>query len=61
MEKLSLAFFLSLAALSNGLMFKLPVNSEKCLKEEIHKDVLVKGEYEVSPVVGVKVDLKVRI
>lgn len=44
---------------SNAIMFKLPVNSEKCLKEEIHKDILVKGDYEIAPVNGVKVDLLV--
>lgn len=33
-------------------MFHLPTNQRKCLKEEIHKDILVKGEYEVSVVAG---------
>lgn len=42
-----------------AIVFKLPANSEKCLKEEIHKDILVKGEYEVSQQNGVKVDLLV--
>ena len=31
----------------------------KCLKEEIHKDVLVTGEFEVNEVAGQKVDLMV--
>lgn len=45
----------------NCLMFHLPVNSKKCLKEEIHKDVLVTGIYDVSEISGSqKVDLKVR-
>lgn len=42
-----------------ALYFKLPVNTEKCLKEEIHKDVLVKGEYEVHQVSGVRTHLLV--
>ena len=29
------------------LMFNLEPNARKCLKEEIHKGVLVTGEYEV--------------
>ena len=32
---------------ATGLMFHLEPNQKKCLKEEIHKDVVVKGEYEV--------------
>ena len=31
-----------------SLMFHLPPNGKKCLKEEIHKDVLVTGEYTMS-------------
>ena len=31
----------------------------KCLKEEIHKDVLVTGEFEVNEIAGQKVDLMV--
>ncbi|KAM8921038.1 transmembrane emp24 domain-containing protein 10 isoform 1-T1 [Pelodytes ibericus] len=34
------------------LSFPLPPNSRKCLREEIHKDVLVTGEYEVSEAHG---------
>nr|Q90515.1 RecName: Full=Transmembrane emp24 domain-containing protein 10; AltName: Full=S31III125; AltName: Full=Transmembrane protein Tmp21; AltName: Full=p24 family protein delta-1; Short=p24delta1; Flags: Precursor [Takifugu rubripes]AAC59782.1 S31iii125 [Takifugu rubripes] len=31
-----------------SISFFLPVNTRKCLREEIHKDVLVTGEYEIS-------------
>ena len=31
-----------------SLMFNLEPNNRKCLKEEIHKGVLVTGEYEVG-------------
>ena len=44
---------------SFGMYFKLPVNGEKCLKEEIHANKLVTGEYEVTEYQGVKVSLKV--
>lgn len=40
-------------------MFHLPVNFAKCLKNEGGKDVLVTGEYTVSPIDGQQVDLLV--
>lgn len=36
----------------NALMFYLPANVKKCLKEEIHKDILVKGDYYVAEIQG---------
>nr|ACO14682.1 Transmembrane emp24 domain-containing protein 10 precursor [Caligus clemensi] len=42
---------------SSGLMFYLEPNGRKCLKEEINKDVLVSGEYEVTELPGHTVDL----
>ena len=42
-----------------SLMFYLPANSRKCLKEEIHKDVLVKGEYELTEIAGHTTKLEV--
>merc|ERR1719464_1257558 len=53
---------LALIALSNladGLMFHLEPNSRKCLKEEIHKGVLVTGEYDVQEIPGQLVDMMV--
>ncbi|XP_070576688.1 transmembrane emp24 domain-containing protein 10-like [Ptychodera flava] len=43
----------------HGLSFYLPVNMKKCVKEEIHKDVLVTGDYELSDVPGQKTVLHV--
>jgi len=43
----------------NTLMFHLGPNQKKCLKEEIHKDVLVTGEYSLSDAPGQKTDLLV--
>jgi len=43
----------------NGLNFHLEPNTRKCLKEEIHKDVLVTGEYEANEVPGQEVDMMV--
>lgn len=42
-----------------SISFFLPVNTRKCLREEIHKDVLVTGEYEISEQSNTKTNLKV--
>ncbi|XP_076098074.1 transmembrane emp24 domain-containing protein 10-like [Mytilus galloprovincialis] len=44
---------------SDALMFHISPNTKKCLREEIHKDVLVAGEYEISDAPGQKVNLAV--
>ena len=41
----------------DALMFHLAPNTKKCLKEEIHKDVLVTGEYSLSDAPGHKTSL----
>ncbi|BFZ07093.1 hypothetical protein BsWGS_10132 [Bradybaena similaris] len=41
-----------------GIRFNLASNQKKCLREEVHKDVLVTGEYEVQDN-GQRVDLSV--
>lgn len=47
------------AAGVEGIMFHLQPNTQKCFKEEIHKNVLVSGEYEVQEAQGQKVDIQV--
>ena len=42
-----------------AMFFQLPINSEKCLREEIHKNVLVMGEYDITKYDGVTVSIKV--
>uniref|UniRef100_A0A4W4EZH4 GOLD domain-containing protein n=2 Tax=Electrophorus electricus TaxID=8005 RepID=A0A4W4EZH4_ELEEL len=42
-----------------SISFFLPVRTRKCLKEEIHKDVLVTGEYEISEQPNTKTNLKI--
>jgi len=44
---------------ASGLMFNLEPNARKCLKEEIHKGVLVTGEYDISAQPDQVVDLMV--
>lgn len=46
---------------SDALMFHISPNTKKCLREEIHKDVLVAGEYEISDAPGQKVNLAVSL
>lgn len=48
----------SCLALVNGLMFRLPQNSKRCVKEEVHKGVLISGEYVLNEGAG-RVDLLV--
>jgi len=50
---------LALAGSSQGIMFKLQPNAQKCLREEIHADVLVTGKYEVQEAPAQKVTIKV--
>jgi len=40
-------------------MFELQPNGRQCLREEVQKDVLVTGEYEISEVPGQRTDVKV--
>uniref|UniRef100_A0A8D0E549 GOLD domain-containing protein n=1 Tax=Salvator merianae TaxID=96440 RepID=A0A8D0E549_SALMN len=44
-----------------GLSFHLPPQARKCLKEELHRDVMVTGEYVVSEATapGISTDLQV--
>lgn len=63
--KVAMARFAALLLLSVliesvfSISFFLPVNSRKCLREEIHKDVLVTGEYEITEQANTKTNLKV--
>ncbi|XP_068117557.1 transmembrane emp24 domain-containing protein 10-like [Hyperolius riggenbachi] len=44
---------------SGAISFYLPAEGKKCLKEEVHKNVLVTGDYEVAEQPGVITHLKV--
>lgn len=46
-------------SLCQGMYFKLEAGSEKCLKEEVHKDILVTGNYNVEDKPNVNVDIKI--
>ena len=47
--------------LVSTLSFTLPPGQEKCLREEVHKDVLVTGEYRLSEAAHQKTHLTVSI
>lgn len=55
-----LALILCLVQLASSLRFHLAPNGKRCLKEEIHKLTLVKGEYEMEEVNGQETVVKVR-
>ena len=63
MGHLRLTVFAALALclpLVHGLRFHIPANGKRCIKEEIHKHTLVKGEYELEDVRGHHTAIKVR-
>jgi len=53
------ALLISLISTVHCLMFELQPNGRQCLREEVQKDVLVTGEYEISEVPGQRTDVKV--
>ncbi|KAF7694555.1 transmembrane emp24 domain-containing protein 10 [Silurus meridionalis] len=59
MALLRVLFLLLLLQSVASISFFLPIRTRKCLKEEIHKDVLVTGEYEISEQANSKVNLKI--
>ena len=54
-----LVVYLTCVSQIESLMFYLPANTRKCLKEEIHKDILVKGEFEITEIAGHQTKLEV--
>lgn len=54
-----MVLYLTCLSSIQSLMFYLPSNSKKCLKEEIHKDILVKGDYELTEILGHHTKLEV--
>lgn len=48
MERLRILILLTIATTAFGISFQLPVGVKKCLREEVHRDVLVVGEYHLS-------------
>lgn len=55
-------YLIALAGLALSISFELPTNFRKCLREEVQKNVLVTGEFEVQPELpGVKTDLHVSV
>jgi len=54
------ALLLNYLVAVNCIMWKLEPNTHKCLKEELHQNVPVTGEFEVSEAPGQKIDYVVR-
>lgn len=45
----------------SSISFKLPHDMRKCVREEVHKDVLVVGEYDIAEVQDQRTDLLVSV
>lgn len=45
----------------SSISFKVAPDVRKCLREEVHKDVLVVGEYTLSDLPGQRTDIVVNI
>ncbi len=45
----------------SSITFKVVPDVRKCLREEVHKDVLVVGDYQLSDVPGQRTDITVSI
>jgi len=44
-----------------GITFYLPPDATKCIREEVHKDVLVVGEYNLNDAPYLRTDIVVRV
>ena len=56
---LLIAVLLSLLCAAQSISFSLDPDVRKCIQEEVHKDVLVVGEYKLSDQNGQKTDILV--
>ena len=56
---LVLTCLLALTRYGRAVSFRLEPEVRRCVKEEVHKDVLVVGEYRLSDITGQKTDLVV--
>jgi len=44
-----------------GITFYLPPDATKCIREEVHKDVLVVGEFNLNDAPYLRTDIVVRV
>lgn len=52
--------FLVLLGAAQAMFFDLPFNRDRCLRDQVYKDELVRGEYRIiEPFDNVKIDIKV--
>lgn len=50
---------LAFLELVSSISFEITPDVRKCVREEVHKDVLVVGEYQLSEVAGQRTDIMV--
>lgn len=44
----------------HSISFHLPPDAKKCIRDEVHKNVLVVGNYEVEEITSLKTNIEVR-
>lgn len=59
MATVYLYFFFLLFGTAQSIRFKLAPDTRKCIKDEVHKDVLVLGQYDLSEAPMQKTDILV--
>lgn len=57
----TLGLLLAAVAVTSALRFNVPANQKRCLKEEIHKNLVVTGEYEITEGIGYTASVHVSI
>ncbi|CAF3362060.1 unnamed protein product [Rotaria socialis] len=55
-----LTFSIVFIAYTQSISFNLPINTRKCLKEEIHKDTMVTGDYDITVRPGLPTHVEVK-
>ena len=55
----SILFVLACTYSTRGISFQISPDERKCIREEVHKDVLVVGEYKLSEVPNQRTDILV--
>ncbi|CAF0781800.1 unnamed protein product [Adineta steineri] len=55
-----LIFPIFLIGYTYSISFTLPVSTRKCLKEEVHKDTMVTGDYDITSLPGLSTHLEVK-
>ena len=59
--RISLLLLFTIVSDVLGITFYLPPDATKCIREEVHKDVLVVGEYNLNDAPYLRTDITVSV